>query len=58
MDIDISKLRDDLENYYGSAAFSGFPAALVELSQVETASPQQLVELSRRAGFDLGDYEA
>ena len=58
MDIDISKLRSDLEDYYGSAMFSGFPAAVVELSQVENASPQELVELSRRAGFDLNDYEA
>ena len=58
MDIDISKLRDDLENYYGSAMFSGFPMAVVELSQVESASPQELVELSQRAGFDLNDYEA
>ncbi len=58
MDIDISKLRSDLEDYYGSAMFSGFPAAVVELSQVECASPQELVELSRRAGFDLNDYEA
>ena len=58
MDIDISKLRSDLEDYYGSAMFSGFPAAVVELTQVENASPQELVELSRRAGLDLNDYEA
>lgn len=58
MDIDISRLRSDLEDYYGSAAFSGFPAALIELSQVESASPQELVELSQRAGLDLNDYEA
>ena len=58
MDIDISRLRSDLEDYYGSAMFSGFPAAVVELTQVENGSPQELVELSRRAGFDLNDYEA
>ena len=58
MDIDISKLRDDLENYYGSAMFSGLPMAVVELTQVENASPKELVELSHRAGFDLNDYEA
>ena len=58
MDIDISKLRSDLEDYYGSAMFCSFPAAVVELTQVENASPQELVELSRRAGFDLNDYEA
>ena len=58
MDIDVNALRRDLEDYYGSAAFSGFPAALVELAQVESASPQELVEFSRRAGMDLRDYEA
>ena len=58
MDIDISRLRSDLEDYYGTAMFSGFPAAVIELTQVESASPQELVELSRRAGFDLNDYEA
>ena len=58
MDIDISKLRSDLVDYYGSAAFSGLPMALVELSQAENGSPQELVELSQRAGFDLRDYEA
>ena len=57
MEIDVSKLRDDLENYYGTAAFSGFPAALIDLAQVESASPQELVELSRRAGLELRDYE-
>lgn len=49
MDIDLSRLKSDLEDYYGSAMFSGLPMAVVELSQVENASPQQLVELSRRA---------
>lgn len=58
MDIDVDALRRDLEDYYGSAMCSGFPMAVVELSQVENASPQELVELSRRAGFDLSDYEA
>ena len=58
MDINVDALRRDLEEFYGSAAFGGFPAALVDLAQVENASPQQLVELSRRAGLDLTDYEA
>lgn len=58
MDIDVDALRRDLKDYYGSAMCSGFPMAVVELSQVESASPQELVELSQRAGFDLCDYEA
>ena len=58
MDIDISRLRDDLEDYYGTAMFSGMPMAVIELSQAETASPQELVDMAQRAGFDLGRYEA
>ena len=58
MEIDLDALKRDLENYYGSAMFSGFPMAVVDLAQVESASPQELVELSQRAGFDLNDYEA
>ena len=57
MDIDVSRLRDDLEDYYGTAMFSGMPMAVIELSQAETASPQELVDMAQRAGFDLGRYE-
>lgn len=58
MELDISKLRDDLEDYYGSAMFSGLPMAVVELTQAQTASPQELVDMAQRAGFDLGRYES
>ena len=58
MDLDISRLRDDLEDYYGTAVFSGMPAAVIELSQAQSASPQELVDMARQAGFDLGRYEA
>ena len=56
MEPDLSRLKDDLENYYGTAMCCGLPMAVVELSQLESASPQQLVELARRAGLDLRDY--
>ena len=58
MEIDLSRLRSDLEDYYGTAVFSGMPMAVIELSQAETASPQELVDMAQRAGFDLGRYEA
>ncbi len=57
MDIDLGRLRNDLEEYYGTAVFSGMPMAVVELSQAQTASPQELVDMAQRAGFDLGRYE-
>ena len=56
MTIDIDELRRDLMDYYGSATQSGFPMAVVELSEVENASAYKLIELARRAGFDLADY--
>ena len=58
MELDISKLRDDLEDYYGSAMFSGLPMAVVELTQAQTASPQELIDMAQRAGFDLHRYES
>ncbi len=56
MEIDISRLRDDLENYFGTAMCSGLPMAAVELAQAQSGTPQQLVELARRAGLELSDY--
>ena len=58
MDIDVSRLRRDLEDYYGTAVFSGMPMAVIELTQAEKASPRELVDMALRAGFDLGRYES
>ncbi len=57
MDIDIEKLRRELEDYYGAAVFSGLGAAVIDLAKVENASPQQLVEIALREGMDLGRFE-
>ena len=56
MTIDIKKLRRDLLDYYGSATHSGFPMALIELSDVEMASGYQLVEIAKKNGIDLNNY--
>ena len=56
MEIDISALRADMEDYFGTAAFSGLPMAVIEQSQAQSASPQELVDMAQRAGFDLGRY--
>ena len=57
MELDNSRLRDELEAYYGTAMCGGLPMAAVELAQAQTASPQELVELARRAGLDPGRFE-
>ena len=55
--IDIDKLRRDLMDYYGTAANNGFPAAMMDVIEVEGASPEKLIQLAKRAGFRLEDYQ-
>lgn len=56
MNIDFEKLREDLKDYYGTA-MSFMPMAVIELSEVERASNQKLIELALKNNFDLSDYE-
>lgn len=51
------QLRSDLIDYFGTAMSSGFPMAVIELSDVERASDAELIRIARRAGFDLREYE-
>lgn len=51
------QLRSDLIDYFGTAMSSGFPMAVIELSDVERASDAELIRIARRAGFDLRKYE-
>ena len=55
MNIDIERLRRVLIDYFGTA-MSMFPVAMMELSQGENASPEKLIEIARKNGFDLRDY--
>lgn len=55
MTINIEKLRRALIDYFGTAMMR-FPAAFAELSEVKTASPERLVEIAEKNGFDLSEY--
>jgi len=57
MRIDIDKLRRDLIDFYGTAAYNGFPAAMMDVIDVENVSPEKLIQLANRAGFRLEDYQ-
>lgn len=57
MDIDYEKLRSDLMDYFGSAMFSGLPMAIVDLSDVEIASNDKLIQIAQKNGFDLTEYQ-
>lgn len=54
--LDYVELRQDLINYFGTAMSSGNPMAIIELSNVETASEQQLIQIAIKNGFDLTEY--
>ena len=54
--MDIETLREDLMDYYGTAMMSGFPMAIMDLSDVENASDLKLIMLAEKAGFDLNKY--
>ncbi len=57
MKIDIEALRKDLEEDYLAAYFAGgFGAALIEASDIEGMSPEELVEFAQKQGVDLNRY--
>ena len=55
--IDIAALRRDLMDDMGSAMYGGFPMAVIDLSEVESASPDELVQIALRKGYNLRKYE-
>ena len=55
--MDYERLRKDLKEYYGTAVFSGLPMAVIELSDIESAPESKLINIARRAGFNLDDYK-
>ena len=51
--IDVNALRDYLTVYCGTAMFSGFPGALADLVDIESASGTELCCIAERLGVDL-----
>ena len=54
--IDIKKLRLDLMNFYGTALFAGFDAALEDLLQIDKESEEELIGRAIKEGVDLHKY--
>ena len=40
--MDYERLREDLKDYFGTAISCGYPMAVIELSEVESASYDRL----------------
>lgn len=55
--IDGDKLKADLIDYFGTAMFAASPMAIMELSRVEKAWGDDLIQIALDNGFDLEKYE-
>ena len=54
--LDAEGLREQLRNYFGTAMFSGLDLAIVDLSDVESASPEELIAIARKYKIDYKKY--
>ena len=54
--IDIEKLRHDLIEYFTSAMFIASPIAMINLTKVENASDEELIQIAINNKFDLNNY--
>lgn len=48
------KVKRDLEDYYGTAMFNGFPMAMMDLEKVKKASDNELYKMAD----DIGIYQS
>lgn len=55
--IDVDALREYMQDLCGTAMFSGFPAAIIDLSDIDSLSPLELCERAESAGIDLRMFE-
>ena len=55
-EIDISRLRMDMMDYYGTALASGFPMVVIDLSNIENAAADELIDLAQKNGWDVRKY--
>ena len=56
IEIDVDQLREGLLDRVGSAAGVGFPAAMLDVMDIEDESPQELLARAEREGLDLRDF--
>ena len=57
MEIDVDELRDYMIDYCGSAAFSGSPAAILDVVDIERMDGYELCEKAKDLGINLGKFE-
>lgn len=53
IEVDVDQLRESLLDRAGSASGAGFPAAMLDVMDIEDESPQELLARAEREGLDL-----
>lgn len=56
IEVDVDQLRESLIDHAGSASGVGFPAAILDVVDIEDESPQELLARAEREGLDLRDF--
>lgn len=56
INVDVGQLHESLFDRAGSAAGVDFPAALLDVVDIEDESPQELLARAEREGLDLRDF--
>lgn len=55
-EVDEETLRQRLMDECGIAMFGGFPAALLDVADIESASSDELLEMAEHLGVDPEEY--
>ena len=55
--IDVDALREYMEDYCGTAMFGGFPAAVLDLAEVESMDGYKLCQKAESMGIDLRRFQ-
>lgn len=56
IEVDVDQLRDSLLDRAGSATGAGFPAAMLDVMDIEDESPEELLARAEREGLDLRSF--
>lgn len=56
IDVGVDQLRESLLDRAGSAVGVGFPAAMLDVVDIEDESPQELLARAEREDLDLRDF--
>lgn len=56
IEVDVDQLRESLLGRAGSAAGVGFPAAMLDVMDIEDEFPQELLARAEREGLELRDF--